>query len=264
MKKVIGLCLIIALAMWSCGKKAKKEEPKEKVSINVYYTQPAPFSKILSDLEKLGAVNFNRVLKNRKKASPKSLDKIAFNLGAEVADALVSVKGKNKNELISIANDLVNYGEMLGVSKKFLQLSDSLRILLEQDDWERIEKKLENYKKTILDELYSLENFDYVVLIQFGGWIKGLQNVSDVLIVDVKGKEGTKLLSNKTVINALLHDLPNLSDNNVLNQSYFQKSLANVRKIKEIIFGSKDEYFDEKEVKQLYQLSTEITELYLK
>ena len=83
-------------------------------------------------------------------------------------------------------------------------------------------------------------------------------------MVDLRGKEGTKLLHNKTVINALLHDLPNLDDQNILKQAYFQKSLANVRKIKEIIFGSKDGYFDENEVKQLNKLSAEIMEWFMK
>ena len=267
MKRIIALLLIIILIIIGCSKKTKKEEVpeegKEKVTIQVYYTQPAPFSMILSDLEKLGTVNYNRILKNRKPGNPKSLDKIAFCLGAGVADALLGVKGKNKNEILNITKELVNYAEVLGVSKSFLKLSDSVKVFLEQDEWAQIEKKLEDYKSTILNELYNLENFDSVILIHYGGWIKGLQDVSELIMVDLKDREATKLLSNKTVIIALLHDLPNLIDQNVVKQPYFQKALTDVRTIKEMIYSSEDGCFDEQQVEKLHQLATEIVENFM-
>lgn len=267
MKRSIALLLIIILIIMGCTKKAKKEEiPEEgkgKVTIQVYYTQPAPFSMILSDLEKLGTVNYNRILKNRKPGNPKSLDKIAFCLGAGVADALLGVKGKNKNEILNITKELVNYAEVLGVSESFLKLSDSVKVFLEQDEWSQIEKKFEGYKSTILYELYHLENFDSVILIHYGGWIKGLQDVSKLIMVDLKDREATKLLSNKTVIIALLHDLPNLTDQNIVKQPYFQKALTDVRTIKEMIYSSEDGCFDEQQVEKLNHLATEIVENFM-
>lgn len=267
MKRIISFLLIIILIIMGCSKKAKKEEvPEEgkgKVTIQVYYTQPAPFSMILSDLEKLGTVNYHRILKNRKPGNPKSLDKIAFCLGAGVADALLGVKGKNKNEIMNITKELINYAEVLGVSKSFLKLSDSVKVFLEQDEWVQIEKKLEDYKSTILDELYNLESFDSVILIHYGGWIRGLQDVSELIMADLKDREATKLLSNKTVIIALLHDLPNLDNQNVVKQPYFQKALANVRTIKEMIYSSEDGCFDEQQVEKLHQFATEIVEYFM-
>ena len=267
MKRIIGLFIIIFLIMLGCSKKTKKEEVqeevKEKVTIQVYYTQPAPFSIILSDLEKLGTVNYNRILKNRKSGNPKSMDKIAFCLGAGVADALLSVKGKNKNAIMNITKELVNYAEVLGVSKSFLKLSDSVKIFLEQDEWVQLEKKFEDYRSNILDELYNLDNFDSVILIHYGGWIKGLQDVSELIMSDIKDRESTKLLSNKTVIVALLHDLINLKNQDVINQPYFQKALANVKLIKEMIYSSEDGCFDEKQVEKLNSLAAEIVESFM-
>ena len=268
MKRIISFLLIIILIIMGCSKKAKKEEVpeegKEKVTIQVYYTQPAPFSMILSDLEKLGTVNYHRILKNRKPGNPKSLDKIAFCLGAGVADALLGVKGKNKNEIMNITKEMVNYAEVLGVSKSFLKLSDSVKVFLEQDEWVQIEKKLEDYKSTILDELYNLESFDSVILIHYGGWIKGLQDVTQLIMTDLKGdKEATKTLANITVVIALLHDLPNLFDKNVVKQPYFQKSLVDLSSIKDIIFSSEDGCFDKLQVEKLNQLATEIVENFM-
>jgi len=260
MKKLLVFCLVLVLVFIGCGKKEVKEEPlpKEKVTIKMYITPQVPFSTILSDLEKLGDVNFNKVLDNKKQPAPNTLDKIAFNLGAGVADALVGLKAKNKIALMNTTKELVKYAELLGVSAEFLRLSDSLGILSEQGEWDEIEQKLEEYKVTILDELYNMESYDSVILIQYGGWINGLQNVTAVLMEDIPDKEATKPLYNPTIITALLHDLPNLSDEDILERDYFISSLENVKSIKEIIFASKDGYFTKEDVKQLHDLAAGI------
>jgi hypothetical protein len=177
----------------------------------------------------------------------------------------VSLQGKNKNSLVQITNELTNYAEVLGVSKEFLMLSDSLSIMLNKGEWNKIEKKLESYKTKILDELYNMESFDSVILIQYGGWMRGLEDVSNVIINDLNyNKEATKQLANKTIITALMHDLPNLSDEELKSKEYFQKSLENVEKIKEIIFSSEDGFYNKGQVDELYKLASEITTWYSK
>jgi hypothetical protein len=249
----------------ACGKKAEKTEGKEKVTVKVYYTQPVPLSMVLSQLDALGNVNFNRILNQRTSPQGNTMDKIAFNMGAGIADALVSLEGENKNALMEITTELTNYAEVLGVSKEFLMLSDSLGVMLDKGQWEKIEKKMEAYKTKILDELYNMESFDWVIMIQYGGWIRGLEDVSNVIINDLNyEKEATKQLANKTIITALMHDLPNLSNEDLKNKKYFQNSLENVKKIKDIIFSSEDDYYSKEQVDKLYKLASQITDWYLK
>ncbi|MDY6914737.1 MAG: hypothetical protein SVM86_00255 [Candidatus Cloacimonadota bacterium] len=264
MKKYLILFLVATTLLVTCGKKSEQKKGEESVTVKVYYTQPVPFSMVLSQLEALGNVNFNRILNQRAKPHPKTLDKISFNLGAGIADALVSLQGENKNTLMQITNELTTYAEVLGVSKEFLMLSDSLGVMLDNGEWNKIEQKLEDYKTKILDELYNMESFDWVIMIQYGGWIKGLEDVTNVIINDLNyDKEATMQLANKTVITALMHDLPNLSDEDVKTKKYFKNSYENVKEIKEIIFSSEDGYYSKDQVDQLYKLSSEITNWYL-
>ena len=260
MKKVLILLIAGIFLLVGCGKKEEvKAPPKEEVKIQMYVTPTPDFSLILNDLAELGNVNFKRILKNMETAHPKSLDKVAFNLGAGVADALVGLKAKDKSSLMDKTKELINYAEVLGVSEKYLKLSDSLRIYVEDEEWKEVENQLEKYKKAILDELFDLESFDQVVMIQYGGWIRGLQNVSDIMYKDIKDKNATKMLANKTIVKALLHDLPLITDQKVLTSDYYKLSLENVNKISEIIIGSEDGTFNQDQVKQLHDLAQTIT-----
>ena len=209
---------------------------------------------------KLGNVNFNKVLDNYVQYDPKSLDKIAFKLGSDIADALVCLKAKNKTKLMEITKNLPDYGEALGISKQFIMLSVSLKPLIDKENWQQIEQKLEEYQQKIIDELYNMKSFDHVVLVQFGGWIKGLEDVSFLLSQDKLDKETTKILYNKTMIVALEHDIENISDENILNQSYLKASIFNIKSIKGMIFSAKDGYFEQEQVEKIYKLSKEITD----
>jgi hypothetical protein len=260
MKKGLIFLLIAAFFLVSCGRRVEEEVIEEsKVEIQVYVTPIPDFSKILDDLDALGKVNFTRIIKNHQAVNPKSLDKVAFQFGAGIADALVSLKAQHKESLMAKTKELIDYANVLGVSEKYLKLSDSLRVYIEEENWAEVENQMNIYKQAILDELYGLESYDSVVLIQFGGWIRGLQNVSNIMLQDIKKKEATKMLANKTIINALLHDLPIMSDEVVKNSDYFKKSVSQVTEIKEIIFASEDGTFSTEQVKQMHELAKNIT-----
>ena len=261
MKKLICLVLIVLVAIIGCAKKEKapkQEQSEGEVIVKIYHTQHVPFSMILDDLATLEDVNFNSVLKNRVKPEPKTIPKVAFDLGADVADALIAVKAKNKDTLLDITKELVNYAEILNVSEEFLKLSDSLKILLDAHDWEKVETKIEEYESDVTDELYNLENFDSVILIQFGGWIRGLQNASFLIMNNFIGSQITSILANKSVVNALLHDLPNISDQELLAEQYYQNSIMDVSKIKDIIYSSEDQTYSKLQVQELNKLSAQI------
>jgi len=265
MKKVVCIVLIVLIALAivivGCAKKEKapKQEAAEgEVIVKIYHTQHVPFSMILSDLATLEGVNFNSVLKNRVKPDPKTLPQVAFDLGADVADALIAVKAKNKDTLLDITKELVNYAEILNVSDEFLKLSDSLKILLDDNDWKKVEAKIEEYESDVTDELYQLENFDSVILIQFGGWIRGLENASFLIMNNFTSSQITSILANKSVVNALLHDLPNISDQELLSEQYYQNSIMDVSKIKDIIYSSEDQTYSKMQVQELNKLSAQI------
>lgn len=261
MKRFICFVLIVLIAIVGCTKKEKapKQEPSEgEVIVKVYHTQNVPFSMILDDLATLDGVNFNSALKHRVKPDPKTLPQVAFDLGAGVADALIAVKAKNKDILLDITKELVNYAEILNVSDEFLKLSDSLKIMLDNNDWEKVEAKIEAYENDVTDELYNLENFDSVILIQFGGWTRGLENASYLIMNNYKDGKITSILGNKSVVNALLHDLPNISDQDLLEEQYYQNTILDVSKIKDIIYSSEDQTYSKLQVQELHKLAAQI------
>ena len=261
MKKLICLVLIVLIAIIGCTKKEKapKQEIVEgEVIVKIYHTQHVPFSMILENLATLEGVNFNSILKGRIKPEPKTLPQVSFDLGAGVADALIAVKAKNKDMLLNITKELVHYAEILNVSDEFLKLSDSLKIFLDDNNWQKVETKIEDYENDVTDELYHLDNFDSVILIQFGGWTRGLQNASYLIMKNYSDLQITSILANKSVINALLHDLPNISDQELLEEQYFQNAIMDVSRIKDIIYSSEDQTYSKLQVQELNKLSAQI------
>ena len=91
-------------------------------------------------------------------------------------------------------------------------MSITLKPLIDAEKWGQIEQKLEEYKGKIISELYKMKSFDYVTLVQCGGWIKGFENSSFLLLESPENEEASKVLYNKVMIGALSHDLGNLNN----------------------------------------------------
>ena len=129
------------LLVFGCSKKSEvnaKDAGKKQVvetEYKMYMLQQVPFSKNLADLEKLGNVDFIKSVKNYVEYAPKSLDRISFKLGSDIADALICLKAKDKKSLILITKNLLSYGETLGISKEFLVMSITLKPLIDAEKW---------------------------------------------------------------------------------------------------------------------------------
>ena len=261
MKKIFWIFLIFSVILVSCSKKDSTSEEKI-VRIQMYILPQVPFSENLSELGKLGNVDFNDILKNYKDYDPKKLDKIAFKLGSDIADALVCLKASNIEELEKILMNFPDYGEVLGVSNEFLKLSSLIRPLIDEKQWKQIELKLNLYQKKIINELYNLKSYDYVTMVQFGGWIKGLEDATYILN-KYYSKEGTEVLYNKTLITALVHDVNEIRSSEIKKQDYMKKSISNLNEIKKIISSSEGD-FDKSDVAELHKLAAEITSEFAK
>ena len=263
MKKITLIIFIIILLISACSKKKEEVRTEGKVDIQMYKLQQVPFSDNLADLESMGNVDFNKFLEKNQNYNPKSLDTVAFKMGADIADALICIKARNMDKLTQILQNLPDYGELFGVSEEFLKLSTLIKPLLDQQKWDQIEMKLNLYQKKIINELYNIKSYDYVILVQYGGWIKGLESLSYILKENYN-KDKTSILHNTTIIMALLHDVTGIRDEDILFKDYMKHSIKNLEKIKEIIFSSKDGHFSKKEVNKLYELSSDISALFAK
>jgi hypothetical protein len=263
MKKLIWLFVIFMLIFFvSCSKKEGSSGEKQ-VRIQMYVLPQVPFSDNLAELGKLGNVDFNDILENYKEYNPKKLDKIAFKLGSDIADALVCLKASNVDQLEKILTNFPDYGEVLGVSNEFLKLSALIRPLIDEKQWKQIELKLNLYQKKIINELYNLKSYDYVTMVQFGGWVKGLEDATFILN-KYYNKEGTKVLFNKTLITALVHDVNAIRSDDIKKQKYMKKSIMNLNEIKQIISASDDGYFNKSDIADLHKLASEITSEFAK
>ncbi len=258
MKSKFLIFLVMSLVLFSCTSQEKAKEKETNVEIKMYLLQSVPFSQNLSELEKLGDIDFNIPLQNYEQYKPKTLEKISFKLGSDIADALFCIKAENKEKLLEVTKNLPDYGKSLGVSEEFLKMSAAVKPLIEEENWNEIKKTLEEYQSTITKELYNMESYNFVFLVQFGGWIKSLGNVCEILLHDDFEMGSTAVLNNKTIVNALQYDIKNLDRKYFTEPENLENSIENVAELKEIIFASKKGFYEKEQVEKMRSLSHEI------
>lgn len=256
MKKIIILTFILSLSFNCLGQTETSDESNKP---RVYILQQVPFSENLEQLSALDKEELDKILNNYLDYEPKSLDKIAFKLGSDIADALVCLKAKNSVKLREIVKNLPHYGEVLGISEEFLRLSVSLSPLIKEEKWDGIKEKLEEYHQKILKELYNMNSLDHIVLVQLGGWIKGIADISYVLKEPENySREKTKIFYNKNMILALGHDIANIHEESEIPKPYIVKAKTNLKRMKVIIYSAINETYSLTDIKDLNKLANEI------
>jgi hypothetical protein len=142
---------------------------------------PTP-GELFAALEKSGKTNWAGQYRGPIPMTYRNRPQIALNLGGLIADGFIAVEAKDSQQVKNIGSDIVKLAKALGVSEKLLSRGNSINDFAENNEWDTLQEELEATQNEVKSSMQSHADQDLVILVTLGGWIRGTQVVTSVIM----------------------------------------------------------------------------------
>ena len=251
-KKIFIIAIALALVV-GCGSKKDKDMPQGEVFAEERFFPLPEFSQLFGALDYLQTANYDAALPDTYLNEVSDVYIASYYLGNLTADAVVAVKARNKTKLTAIANAMISCSKMVGISEEVLMLADELLILIQNDQWDDLQIALETYKKRVEISLYDTQQFDFMTLMQAGGWTAGINTMSYLLIQNYR-EDTSAILKQTGTINNVSTNLSKMTNNELYETTWFTQIVTAFEKMGEIV-KTENETFTQDEIKILYEIT---------
>src|SRR5438876_10527711 len=137
---------------------------------------------LFAALEKPGKTNWSGQYRGPMPMTYRDRAQIALNLGGLIAAGFIAVEAKDSQQVKNIGSDIIKLAKALGVSEKLLSRSSSINEFAENNEWDTLQEELEATQNEVKSSMQSHADQDFVILVTLGGWIRGTQVVSGVIM----------------------------------------------------------------------------------
>jgi hypothetical protein len=144
-------------------------------------TIPTP-GELFAALEKSGKINWAGQYRAPIPVTYRNRAQIALNLGGLIADGFIAVEAKDGQQVKNIGSDIIKLAKALGVSEKLLARGNSINEFAENNEWDTLQEELEATQNEVKSSMQSHADQDLVILVTLGGWIRGTQVVTSVIM----------------------------------------------------------------------------------
>lgn len=127
---------------------------------------------------------------------------IALNLGGLIADGYIAVEAQDGRQVKNIGKDIIALAKQLGVSQNVLGRGNSITDFAENNEWNALKEELEATQNDVRAAMASMEDQDLVILVNLGGWLRGMEVVSSVIAQNYD-PDDAKLLRQPAIIDYL-------------------------------------------------------------
>ena len=145
------------------------------------FTVPTP-SELFAALNKQCKPNWTALARGPISTAYKDRAQAALNLGGLIADGYVAVEAQDAQQVKNIGRDILSLSKTLGVSQEILARGASITAFADDNNWSSLREELESTQNEVKQAMESLHDEELVTLLSIGGWIRGTQVVSDVVL----------------------------------------------------------------------------------
>jgi hypothetical protein len=163
----------------------------------------------------------------------------ALNLGGLIADGYIAIEAMDSQQVKNLGRDILALAKNLGISKEILARGSSITQFADDNDWNALKEELEATQNEVKQAMDALHDEELVTLLSLGGWIRGTQVVSDVVLKNFTGQNASILRQPQLVgyLHAKVGKLsPKLRDSALMRS--VDAGLGNIEKLVSFPFGS--------------------------
>ncbi len=136
---------------------------------------------------------------------------LALNLGGLIADGYVAVEAMDSQQVKNLGRDILVLAKNLGISKEILGRGKSIIEFADDSDWASLREELEATQNEVKQALDGLHDEELVTLLSLGGWIRGTEVVSSVVLKNFSGQTAS-ILRQPALVDFLRGKIDKLSD----------------------------------------------------
>jgi hypothetical protein len=183
------------------------EEMKQAVTIDAI-TVPTP-GEFFKAIDKGGKPNWASQFRPPTQIGGASRAQMALNLGTLIADGYIAVEAQDGQQVKNIGRDVLTLAKKLSVSESVLARGKSISQFAESGAWDQLNEELEATQNEVKQALEDNRDTDLITLVSVGGWIRGTQVVTG-LLVQTYSPEVAKLLRQPNLVDYLRAKLDQL------------------------------------------------------
>src|SRR5580693_2402781 len=219
-------------------------------------TVPTP-GEFFKAIEKGGKPNWTS--EYRPPISIKSTDRaqMALNLGTLIADGYIAVEAHDGQQVKNVGKDVLALAKKLSVSQSVLARGQSISQFAENDAWEQLNEELEATQNEVKKALEENRDTDLITLVSIGGWIRGTEVVTGLVLQNYNA-EDAKLLRQPALVSFLKSKLTNLPGK-IQKDPLVQNVSRDLDGIEKMVSFSADHVPSEGEVKDLNLAASKLT-----
>jgi hypothetical protein len=208
-------------------------------------------------IEKGGKPNWTS--EYRPPISTKSTDRaqMALNLGTLIADGYIAVEAHDGQQVKNVGKDVLALAKKLSVSQSVLARGQSIAQFAENNAWEQLNEELEATQNEVKKALEENRDTDLITLVSIGGWIRGTEVVTG-LVLQNYNLEDAKLLRQPALVSYLKGKLTTLPEK-IQKDPLVQTVNRDLDGIQKMVSFSADHVPSVDEVKDLNTAASKIT-----
>ena len=170
---------------------------------------PTP-GELFTALEKSGKINWAGQYRGPMPVTYSNRAQIALNLGGLIADGFIAVEAKDGQQVKNIGSDIIKLAKALGVSEKLLGRGSSINDFAENNEWDTLQEELEATQNEVKSSMQSHADQDLVILVTLGGWIRGTQVVTSVIVQNYN-EQSAKVLRQPALVHFMQSKINEIS-----------------------------------------------------
>jgi hypothetical protein len=220
-------------------------------------TVPTP-GEVFAAIDKGGKPNWSSQYRPPMSFNSTSRAQVALNLGTLIADGYIAVEAQDGQQVKNIGRDVFTLSKKLSVSDSVLARGKSITHFAENGAWAQLNEELEATQNEVKKALEENRDGDLITLVSVGGWIRGTQVVTGLLMQNYN-VEDAKLLRQPALVSYLREKLENVSPK--LRQDKIVGEVSDhLRAIAKLVNFPADHVPSAEEVRNLNGLVAEITQ----
>src|ERR1700736_4223245 len=231
------------------------EELKNAASVDAL-TVPTP-GEFFKAIEKGGKPNWTS--QYRPPVSIKSTNRAqtALNLGTLIADGYIAVQAQDGQQVKNVGKDVLALAKKLSVSQSVLTRGESITHFAENNAWNQLNEELEATQNEVKKALLENRDTDLITLVSIGGWVRGAQVVTG-LILQSYNPDDAKLLRQPALVGFLNGKLTQLPEK-LRNDPLVQKVKTDIDGIQKMVSYPPDHVPTVDEIKELNAATSKLT-----
>src|ERR1700731_1002798 len=183
------------------------EEMKQAVTIDAI-TVPTP-GEFFKAIDKGGKPNWASQFRPPTPIDATSRAQMALNLGTLIADGYIAVEAQDGQQVKNIGRDVLALAKKLSVSDSVLARGKSITQFAEDGSWDQLNEELEATQNEVKKALEENRDNDLITLVSIGGWIRGTEVVTGLVLQNYNA-EDAKLLRQPALVSFLKGKLTGL------------------------------------------------------